>query len=213
MSKCFIVLSGRRILSKLGRHEVGLKPKSSMQQITPIEIRQKSFEKSFRGYKPDEVGAFLYALSRAWEALIARLDAVKSQLDDSKEEVSRLQGIENALLRTIKDAEITAYGLIEQAKKEAQLCAREAKIETERLVHEAQEKVKAIEEESRGKHQRLGEKMAIELEKTNKMVQEAEKYRATLLQELQYLAKDILTKIQSIDGNRQHHVDNKGVPN
>jgi DivIVA domain-containing protein len=34
-----------------------------MQQITPIEIRQKNFEKSFRGYQPDEFSAFLHTLS------------------------------------------------------------------------------------------------------------------------------------------------------
>ena len=184
-----------------------------MQQITPIEIRQKNFEKSFRGYKPDEVSAFLHALSSVWEELIARLDAVESTLEDSKKEVIRLQGVENALLKTIKDAEITAYSLIEQAKKEAQLCARETKIETERLIYEAQGAVKAIEEDSRRKHQHLEEKMAKELEKTNKMVQEAETYRDTLLQKLQHLARDILTKSQPIDSNRQCHIDNKEASN
>ncbi|MCU0317756.1 MAG: DivIVA domain-containing protein [Amoebophilaceae bacterium] len=184
-----------------------------MQRITPIEIRQKSFEKSFRGYQPDEVGAFLYALSCAWEELIAHLDMVKSKLEESNKEVTRLQSVENALLRTVKDAEITAHGLIEQAKKGAQLCARETKIETERLVYEAQERVRAIEEESQRKHQRLEEKMARELEKTNKVVQEAETYRDTLLQKLQHLAEDILTKIRSIDGNRKLHVGNEEAPN
>ena len=106
-----------------------------MQSITPIEIRQKSFAKSFRGYHPDEVSAFLHALSYAWEKLTARLDEVTSTLEDSNTAVRRLQGVEHALLKTIKDAEVTAHHITEQAKKEAELKARETKLETEKMIH------------------------------------------------------------------------------
>ena len=34
--------------------------------ITPLEIRQKEFEKGFRGYDNDEVSAFLNSLSIEW---------------------------------------------------------------------------------------------------------------------------------------------------
>ena len=36
-------------------------------KITPLEIRQKSFEKVFRGYDKDEVAAFLQILGSEWE--------------------------------------------------------------------------------------------------------------------------------------------------
>jgi len=179
-----------------------------MQQITPIEIRQKSFEKSFRGYNPDEVDAFLHALAYAWEKLMKQLDEVESALEANNREVKRLQGIENALLKTIKDAESTARHITEQAQKEAELQAREAKIEADNLIYKAQEKIKAIEEDNQRKHQHLKEQMARELGRTNKMVQEAETYRDTLLQKLQHLAEDILTRSQLIERNIQYNVDN-----
>ena len=178
-----------------------------MQQITPIEIRQKSFEKSFRGYNSDEVDAFLHALAYVWEKVMKQLDEIKSILETSDREVKRLQGIENALLKTIKDAEITARNITEQAQKEAELKAREAKIEIDTLVYEAQKKSKAIEEENQKKHQHLKEQMAWESAKTKKMVQEAETYRDTLLQKLQHLAEDILTRSQLVESNMQHKVD------
>jgi cell division initiation protein len=178
-----------------------------MQQITPIEIRQKSFEKSFRGYNSDEVDAFLHALSYAWEKLMKQLDEVESMLEANNKEVRRLQGIENALLKTIKDAEFTARNITEQAQKEAELQAREAKIETDNLIYKAQEKIKAIEEDNQRKHQHLKEQMAWELAETKKMIQEAETYRDTLLQKLQHLAEDILTRSQLIERNIQHNVD------
>jgi cell division initiation protein len=180
-----------------------------MQSITPIEIRQKSFAKSFRGYHPDEVSAFLHALSYAWEKLTARLDEVTSTLEDSNTAVRRLQGVEHALLKTIKDAEVTAHHITEQAKKEAELKARETKLETEKMIHEAQEKIKAIEEDNRRKHQYLMEQMERELKRTKKMVQGAETYRDTLLQKLQHLAEDILTRSQLIERNIQRNVGNE----
>jgi cell division initiation protein len=179
-----------------------------MQQIKPIEIRQKSFERSFRGYNSDEVDAFLHALAYAWEKVTEQLHEVKSALEVSDREVKRLQGIENALLTTIKDAEITARHITEQAQKEAELKAREAKIETDNLIYEAQKKIRALEEDTEKKHRHLKEQMVWELAKTKKTVQEAETYRDTLLQKLQHLAEDILTRSQLIEKNIQHNVEN-----
>ena len=36
-------------------------------KITPLEIRQKTFERTLRGYDKDEVNAFLLSLSQEWE--------------------------------------------------------------------------------------------------------------------------------------------------
>jgi cell division initiation protein len=183
-----------------------------MQQIKPIEIRHKSFERSFRGYNSDEVDAFLHALAYAWEKVTQQLDEIKSALEASDKEVKRLQEIENALLKTIKDAEITACNITERAQKEAELTAREAKIEAENLIYEALKKIRVVEEDTEKKNQHLKEQMACELAKTKEMVQEAETYRDTLLQKLQHLAEDILTKSQLIDRNVQHNVDNNEYP-
>jgi cell division initiation protein len=185
---------------------------NSMQQITPIEIRQKNFERSFRGYSPDEVNAFLHALAYVWEKQTARLNEVESVLEDSRKEVSRLQGVENALLKTIKDAEFTAHSIIEQAKKEAELQARETKIDTEKMIHEAQERVKTIEEDNRRRYWYLKKQMELELERTKKVVQETETYRDTFLQKLQHLAEDILTSRSQLKSNIQRHADHDENP-
>ena len=50
-------------------------------KITPIEIRQKTFEKHFRGYDKEEVNAFLLTLSQEWERLV----------DENKESRFRLE--------------------------------------------------------------------------------------------------------------------------
>jgi cell division initiation protein len=184
-----------------------------MQQITPIEIRQKSFERRFRGYNPDEVSAFLHALAYVWEKLTVRLGEVESTLEDSRKEVSRLQGVENALLKTIKEAEFTAHSILEQAKKEAELQTRATKIETEKMIYEAQARVKTIEEDHQRRHWRLKKQMELELAEIKKVVQETEMYRSRFLKKLQHLSEDILTsRSQLIESNIQHNADHDKDP-
>ncbi len=169
-----------------------------MQPITSVEIRQKSFEKRFRGYNTEEVDAFLHSLAYAWEQLTAQLDQAKVALKESSKEVNRLHELENAILKTIKDSELTAHNITEQAQKEADLKTRETKLELEKLLRETTEKAKMIEEDSAKMNQQEKEKMARELERTKEMIQEAETYRDTWLQKLQHLAEDILAKGQAI---------------
>jgi cell division initiation protein len=184
-----------------------------MQQITPIEIRQKSFERRLRGYNPDEVSAFLHALAYVWEKLTVRLGEVESTLEDSRKEVSRLQGVENALLKTIKEAEFTAHSILEQAKKEAELQTRATKIETEKMIYEAHARVKTIEEDHQRRHWRLKKQMELELAEIKKVVQETEMYRSRFLQKLQYLSEDVLTsRSQLIESNIQHNADHDKDP-
>ncbi|HEY5823450.1 MAG TPA: DivIVA domain-containing protein, partial [Cyclobacteriaceae bacterium] len=38
-------------------------------KVTPLEIRQKTFERTLRGYDKDEVNAFLTSLSQEWERM------------------------------------------------------------------------------------------------------------------------------------------------
>ncbi len=181
-----------------------------MQPITPVEIRQKSFEKRFRGYNTDEVDAFLHSLAYAWEQLTTQLDQAKAALKESNKEVNRLYELENAILKTIKDSELTAHNIIEQAQKEADLKTRETKLELEKLLRETTKKAKMIEEDNAKMHQQAKEKMARELERTKEMIQEAETYRDTWLQKLQHLAEDILAKGKAIKKEFPSHlVSNK----
>lgn len=174
-----------------------------MQQITPSEIRQKSFRKSFRGYNTTEVDTFLYSLAYVWDKLTIQISEVIDDLDKSSKEVQRLQGVENAIMNTLNTSEATARTTVEQAQKEADLKLQEAKLEVEKMLQEAKRQAKAIEEDSIKRHHIAKEKMAREVETIQKLVQETEKYRDTLLQRLQYLTEDILTKEKIVKSSMQ----------
>ena len=50
-------------------------------KITALDIRQKTFEKSFRGVDKDEVQAFLLQLSQQWERMGDENRELRMKLD------------------------------------------------------------------------------------------------------------------------------------
>ena len=56
-------------------------------KITPLEIRQKTFEKAFRGVDKDEVQAFLLTLSQQWERMNDENKDLKIKLEVATREV------------------------------------------------------------------------------------------------------------------------------
>ena len=76
-------------------------------KITPLEIRQKSFEKKLRGYDKDEVNAFLLSLSQEWEQVQDQLKELKIKFQNAENEIKQLREVENSLFKTLKTAEDT----------------------------------------------------------------------------------------------------------
>ena len=62
-------------------------------RVTPLEIRQKTFEKHFRGYDKDEVNGFLLTLSQEWERIVDENKELRIKLEATDREVTKPQGI------------------------------------------------------------------------------------------------------------------------
>lgn len=183
-----------------------------MQTITPLEIRQKSFDKSFRGYHKEEVDAFLSSLAHTWEKVLTQLQEADAKYQNSHQEVKRLQDVENALLKTVKDAEITAHNIVDQAQREAALKTKEAELAATSLLNEAKEQAKALQAESQRQLQHQQQQGQVSLEKVKANIREAEAYRETLLQKLQHLAEDMLTRSQLIKNSIEQRALDQEAP-
>jgi DivIVA domain-containing protein len=86
-------------------------------KITPLEIRQKTFEKNFRGYEKDEVHAFLLTLSQEWERLMDENKELRIKLEGTEREVGKLREVESSLYKTLKQRKTPARTLsIRRAK-------------------------------------------------------------------------------------------------
>ncbi len=128
-------------------------------KITPLEIRQKIFEKVFRGYDKDEVNAFLISLSQEWERLLDENKELNIRIESLEKEVSKLREVESSLFKTLKTAEDTGANLIEQAKKETELKIKESSLKSDEILKEAQEKAKNLMGNAEVKTKRILEEM------------------------------------------------------
>jgi len=163
-------------------------------RITPLEIRQKEFEKKLRGYDKDEVTAFLTSLSNEWERIVDEKKELSIKLEQSEKEVQKLREVENSLFKTLKTAEDTGANLIDQANKAAELHLKESQMNAEAILNEAKSKAKSIIEDA----EQNAKEMIVEMQDAIKDLEEnyknIENQRDNLLIELKNLANDVLER-------------------
>ena len=176
-------------------------------KVTPLEIRQKAFEKVFRGYDKDEVQAYLISLSQEWEKLIDKNKDLELRLDTANRELGKLHEIESSLFKTLKTAEETSNSIIEQASQKAELQIKESNINSEKLLNETHDEAKFILDAAHEKSDEIignSEKEAKNImDNMLEVVKELEFHfheintaRDSVIEELQHLNKDILSKVE-----------------
>ena len=167
-------------------------------KITPLEIRQKQFEKKLRGYDKDEVNAFLLTLSQEWEKVMDEKKELVIKLDASQKEVEKLREVESSLFKTLKTAEDTGANMIEQANKAAELHLKEAHTNSEALLNDAKLKARAMIEKAELETREIIEEMEDELKKMEHQYKAIENQRENLVTELKLLSHDITDKLERI---------------
>lgn len=108
-------------------------------KITPLELRQYEFEKTFRGYNIEEVDMFIANLSQEWERILNESKMLKMQLEIAEKEAAKLREIEVTLFRTLKTAEDTSTMITDQANLQAQKRISEANEKVEKLLQDTNE--------------------------------------------------------------------------
>ena len=108
-------------------------------KVTPVDIRNQKFAKSFRGYDQTEVDAFLELTSSQLEELITENAGLKEKLSSVESTLKGYTDLEGNLKEALLTAQKSAEEIRENAKKEAQLLMRETQIKAERKMEEAYE--------------------------------------------------------------------------
>jgi len=165
-------------------------------KVTPLEIRQKTFERTLRGYDKDEVNAFLLSLSQEWERTVDEYKEMRIKLEAAEREVSKLREVENSLYKTLKTAEDTGANVIGQANKSAELLVREAQLKSEALLNESKAKAKnTMEEADAASRQMLGD-MEDRLKAQAEQYKMFELHRENLLADLKRLAAETIDRVE-----------------
>jgi cell division initiation protein len=165
-------------------------------KITPLEIRQKTFERTLRGYDKDEVNAFLYNLSQEWERMQDDVKELKSKFEHAEREVVKLREVENTLYRTLKTAEDTGANVIDQANKSAALLIRESQVKSDGMVSEAKMKARNIIEEAEQTTRSFVEEMEERLKTLAEQYKTLELHRDNLLSDLKRFAAETNERVE-----------------
>ena len=165
-------------------------------KITPLEIRQKAFEKALRGYDKDEVNAFLLSLSQEWERSLDEAKELRIKYETSEREVSKLREVESSLYKTLKTAEDTGANLIGQANKTAELHLRETQMKADGIMNEAKAKAKDVIEESEVASKILAEEMEDRLKELVEDYKKLEQQRDNLQSDLKRLSNETLDRVE-----------------
>ena len=163
--------------------------------ITPLEIRQKTFEKGFRGYDKDEVNSFLLSLSKELERMIDDHKELKIKHEAALSEVQKLREVESSLYKTLKTAEDTGANVIEHANKSAELHLRETQMKAEAIMNDAKEKARAMIEKAETEANEVVDEMMQEMKSLESTYKAIESHRDRLLGELKNMAGETLDRV------------------
>lgn len=116
-------------------------------RITPLDIQQKQFASKFRGFDMEEVDSFLELLREEMEELLRDNANLREEARRFEKQLKEYKNIET----TLRDTLVKTQEIVEEyrttAKRDADLVRREAELEAEKLIHNAQERVVKIHED------------------------------------------------------------------
>ncbi len=115
--------------------------------ITPLDIQNKQFKKSFRGYKGSEVDYFLDEIVEDYERLYKENIELKDKILMLNEQINHYKGLEETLKETLIVAQNAADELTQAARKKSENIIADGEIMAKELIIDANNKVKDIREE------------------------------------------------------------------
>lgn len=116
--------------------------------ITPLDIQNKEFSKVVRGYKEEEVDAFLDLITVDMEKLLQENASLKENIAKLSEDLTRYKGSEGAVLETLEAAKALMGDISESAERRAEILLKNAELDAELIQREARESVERLTDES-----------------------------------------------------------------
>jgi len=100
-------------------------------RITPLDVRKQEFKKVVRGLDPEEVYAFLATVADEYETVLTDNRQLRDRVLELDEKVVEYRNMEKTLRDTLMTAERVMAEARENARKEAELILRDAKVQAQ----------------------------------------------------------------------------------
>lgn len=116
-------------------------------RITPLDIQQKQFPTRFRGFDMEEVDSFLELIREEMEELLRENANLREEARRFEKQLKEYKNMEV----TLRDTLVKTQELVEEykttAKKDAELLRKEAELQAETILKDAQSRVVKIHED------------------------------------------------------------------
>lgn len=116
-------------------------------KITSMDITNKDFKRSMRGYNCDEVDEFLDKISEDYEALYKENSSLREKISTLDERVSHFNKMESTIQNTLVLAQNAAEQAKNSAEKESDLIIRNANETAQKILDKAHNDVININDE------------------------------------------------------------------
>lgn len=115
--------------------------------LTPLDIQNKEFNKSFRGYKETEVDIFLDEIIVDYENLYKENIELKDKIAIMTDQLKQYNNLEDTLKNTLVIAQKTSEEVTNTAKQKSELIIMEAEGKAKRIIEDAHDEVIKIQNE------------------------------------------------------------------
>lgn len=112
--------------------------------LTPKDIHEKDFSKSFKGYDMEEVDLFLDQIIEDYDKIIRENRELAARIEALNTQIETYRGMENSLMHTMVSAHKAADDISDKAKMDAENVLEKANKERERMLAEANERAQQI---------------------------------------------------------------------
>lgn len=115
--------------------------------LTPVDIENKEFAKTFRGYDSIEVDEFMRTLVTDYEKLYRENGSLKEKNAVLSETLENYKGMETTMQNAILVAQKTAEDIKQNAYERSATIEREAEIKAKNIVSDAKQRATELEKE------------------------------------------------------------------
>ncbi|MDX9917044.1 MAG: DivIVA domain-containing protein [Gudongella sp.] len=115
--------------------------------ITPLDIQNKTFNRSFRGFSPKAVNNFLNEIIDEYEKMYKENIELKDKVNLLKDQIRQYNTMEETLKNTLIVAQKTAEEVALNARHKADVITGNAEDEGRKIISNAKEEVRHIKEE------------------------------------------------------------------
>lgn len=144
-------------------------------KLSPLDIKRQQFGKSFRGYEPDEVDAFVKQVASQWESVLDELRLATERNRELEQKLKHYERVELALQEALETARETARRSEEAAERKAKIIIEQAELKADRTLRDVEQ-------------ERFGLRRDI-AKLTGRQNEVAARLRAFLMSELEILAQ------------------------